>query len=81
MVPHPRDEARERIQAENHLIQSLNDAMRLFGLRDLSMLPVVDSRNKMRLVGILLRRDVLNAYRRALLERQVPDLDGERRPG
>jgi hypothetical protein len=27
MVPHPRDEARERIDAENRLIQSLNDAM------------------------------------------------------
>jgi len=61
--------------------QSLNDAMRLFGVRDLSMLPVVDSDGEMRLLGVLYRRDVLNAYRRALLERQVPDLDAERRPG
>ena len=27
MLPHPRDEARERITAENRLIQRLNDAM------------------------------------------------------
>lgn len=58
--------------------QSLNDVMRLFGVRDLSMLPVVDSKTGMRLLGVLHRRDVLNAYRRALLERQVPDLDAER---
>ncbi len=55
--------------------QSLNDAMRLFGIRDLSMLPVVDSRESMNLVGVLHRRDVLNAYRRALLEHRVPELE------
>jgi predicted transcriptional regulator len=54
--------------------QNLNDAMRLFGVRDLSMLPVVESRKSKHLVGVLYRRDVLNAYRRALLEHQVPDL-------
>jgi CIC family chloride channel protein len=54
--------------------QSLNDAMRLFGTRDLSLLPVVDSVARMRLLGVLYRRDVLNAYGRALLERQVPEL-------
>jgi CIC family chloride channel protein len=56
--------------------QNLNDAMRQFGVRDLSMLPVVDTAGK-RLLGVLHRRDVLNAYRRALLERQVPDLEGK----
>jgi CIC family chloride channel protein len=52
--------------------QSLNDAMRLFSLRDLSLLPVVDPTEPTRLEGILLRRDVLSAYRRALLERESP---------
>jgi CIC family chloride channel protein len=52
--------------------QSLNDAMRLFGVRDLSMLPVVDERERTRLVGVLHRRDVLIAYRRALMEKQMP---------
>ncbi len=57
--------------------RNLNDAMRLFGMRDLSMLPVVDSPDDMELVGLLNRRDVLNAYRRALMERKVPDLSEE----
>jgi hypothetical protein len=46
---------------------SLNDAMRLFGIRDLSMLPVVDAAESMRLIGRLYRSDVLTAYRRALM--------------
>jgi len=46
---------------------SLNDAMRLFGVRDLSVLPVVDSRESRRLIGRLYRSDVLTAYRRALI--------------
>ncbi len=52
--------------------QSLNDAMRLFGIQDLSMLPVVDSGENRKLIGVLYRRDVLNAYRRALMDRSVP---------
>ena len=62
-----------------HPGQTLNDAMRLFGLRDLSMLPVVEKGDASRLLGVLHRRDVLNAYRRALLEREAPETD--RRPG
>jgi len=58
--------------------QSLNDAMRLFGMRDLSMLPVVESEESRVLTGVLYRRDVLNSYRRALMERAVPDLDEEK---
>ena len=49
--------------------QSLDEVMNLFGLRDLSMLPVVDSPEGMRLLGVVYRRDVLTAYRRALLDR------------
>jgi CIC family chloride channel protein len=47
--------------------ENLNDAMRTFGMQDLAVLPVVDSRDTMRLVGKLHRIDVLNAYRRALM--------------
>jgi CIC family chloride channel protein len=49
--------------------ETLDDAMRLFGLRDLSLLPVVESRETGRVVGVLYRADVLNAYARALMER------------
>jgi CIC family chloride channel protein len=48
---------------------TLDDAMRLFGLRDLSLLPVVETRDGKKVVGVLHRADVLNAYTRALMER------------
>ena len=47
--------------------ENLNDAMRTFGMQDMAVLPVVDTRESMRLVGKLHRIDVLNAYRRALM--------------
>jgi CIC family chloride channel protein len=47
--------------------QSLNDAMIKLGLRDIRSIPVVESRESMRLVGMITRRKVMNAYRRALL--------------
>lgn len=47
--------------------QNLNHAMQLFGMRDLSVLPVVAADDDRRLVGKLYRSDVLSAYRRALL--------------
>ena len=61
--------------------QTLNEAMRLFGLKDLSMLPVVATEDATRLLGILHRRDVLNAYRRALIEREGPEEESGRRLG
>ena len=54
---------------------NLNDALRVFGMQDVSVLPVVEPGTD-RLVGVLRRWDVLSAYRRALLEREVPDLQG-----
>jgi CBS domain-containing protein len=38
-----------------------------FGMRDVRNIPVVDSEDSMRLVGIINRRRVMNAYQRALL--------------
>jgi CIC family chloride channel protein len=50
--------------------QSLNDAMVKFGMRDVRSVPVVESDQSMRLVGMINRRRVMNAYRRALLTEQ-----------
>jgi CIC family chloride channel protein len=42
--------------------QTLNDALRLFGLHDVGRIPVVDQANSRRLVGVLRRADVIKAY-------------------
>ncbi len=42
--------------------QTLNDAMRLFGLRGVGRIPVVDRANPRRLLGVLRRADVVEAY-------------------
>lgn len=49
--------------------QSLNDALRVFAIRDVGRLPVVDRADPQRLVGILRRPDVLRAYSTALMRR------------
>jgi len=46
---------------------SLNDAMMKLGLTDMFSLPVVDSLQNMRLLGMISRRRLTNAYNRALL--------------
>jgi CIC family chloride channel protein len=46
---------------------NLNEAMKKFGIWDMEQLPVVDAKDSNRLVGILRRRDVINAYNRALM--------------
>lgn len=50
--------------------ENLNDAMRKFGLRDTEQLPVVDARDGDRLIGMLRRSEVINAYNRALLSEE-----------
>jgi CIC family chloride channel protein len=47
--------------------ESLNDAMLKLGMEDVRNLPVVESKESMRLVGMLSRRRLMNAYNRALL--------------
>jgi len=44
--------------------QDLLEAFREFGLRDISALPVVDSPGSRKLVGVVMRRDLLARYRR-----------------
>lgn len=55
--------------------QTLNDALRLFGLHDVGRIPVVDRANPRRLLGILRRADVIKAYNAGLARK----LDVEQR--
>jgi CIC family chloride channel protein len=64
--------------------QTLNDAMSLFGVSDVSLLPVVSRQNRQEIVGLVERSDIVDAYRRALVRReeferwvQASQLDGE----
>jgi CIC family chloride channel protein len=50
--------------------QNLNDAFRLFGMMDKSILPVIDPDKPGRLMGILHRMDVLSTYNRRLLQKE-----------
>ena len=47
--------------------ESLLDASRKMGMRDLDYIPVVDSEASMRLVGLLSRADILEAYETRLM--------------
>lgn len=49
--------------------QSLNDALRVFAIRDVGRLPVVERANPRRLVGILRRPDVVRAYSTGVMRR------------
>ena len=53
--------------------ETLNDALRLFGMRDVSILPVVDPKTPRRLIGLLYRKDVLSVYNRKLLQKETSD--------
>jgi CIC family chloride channel protein len=62
--------------AETNLIKlyphdSLNDAIKKFGIKDIDALPVVLPENRAKLVGILKRKDVINTYNRAILVRDL----------
>jgi CIC family chloride channel protein len=47
--------------------ESLNDALRKLGLRDVGRLPVVDPEDHRRLLGLITRKNVISAYNRALM--------------
>src|SRR3972149_6908178 len=51
-------------------LDSLQEVIRRFGLRDLGHLPVVDPGDPRKLVGIISRLHVLRAYDRELARRQ-----------
>lgn len=46
----------------------LNIAMRKFSIKDIDELPVVDSRDERRIIGMLKRRDIIAAYNRKVLK-------------
>ncbi len=47
---------------------TLDTAMKKFALKDLGQLPVVDAKNKKKILGMLKRTDVINAYNNAILK-------------
>jgi CIC family chloride channel protein len=51
--------------------------MRKIGYRNIEQLPVVDERNKRKLLGIVSRRDMVSAYNRALMARSMEEEDDE----
>ena len=58
--------------ATSHVItafphESLNEVLTRFGSRDLGHLPVVDAADTSRVVGIITRSDVIEAYQKALI--------------
>ncbi len=61
-----------------HPDDTLEEAMRQFGMKDVGRLPVVDRRNPRRLLGLLRRADVVSAYSNALTQRQSSEAHHER---
>ena len=51
--------------------QNLYDAMEKFSLKDFGQLPVVDPDNPKRVVGMLTRANLMNAYNKAVLKRDI----------
>ncbi len=46
---------------------NLNEAIRKFGIKDIEAIPVVDPKEPDLLLGIIKRKDVMDAYNRAIL--------------
>jgi CIC family chloride channel protein len=53
--------------------ENLDSAMRKIGYRNIEQLPVVDRNNGNKLLGIVSRRDMVSAYNRALMVRQLEE--------
>ncbi|MFO7947820.1 MAG: chloride channel protein [Armatimonadota bacterium] len=51
--------------------ESLNDALRKLGLRDIGRLPVVDRDDHTKLLGLVTRKNIIAAYNRALIRRHT----------
>ena len=51
--------------------ESLDEALKKIGLKNIEQLPVVDENNPRKIVGILSRRDVFSAYNKALINRSL----------
>ncbi len=50
-----------------HPTESLNEALRKLGLRDVGRLPVVDEENPRKLLGLITRKNIISAYNKELL--------------
>ncbi len=62
--------------ATHHLViayadDSLNDALRKLGLRDVGHLPVVDRDDHTKLLGVITRQNIISAYNRLLMGRHT----------
>ncbi len=55
--------------------ENLDQALRKIGYRNIEQLPVVAADNPRRLVGIISRKDIISAYNRALMSRNLEDED------
>ena len=53
--------------------ESLDEALKKIGLKNIEQLPVVDENNPRKIVGILSRRDVFSAYNKALINRSLAE--------
>ena len=53
--------------------ESLDEALKKIGLKNIEQLPVVDENNPRKIVGILSRRDIFSAYNKALINRSLAE--------
>ncbi len=53
--------------------ESLDEALKKIGLRNIEQLPVIDEDNPRKIVGILSRRDIFSAYNKALINRSLAE--------
>lgn len=51
--------------------ETLNDALRKMGLRDVGRLPVVHPEDHTQIIGLITRKNVISAYNRALMRRHT----------
>lgn len=58
--------------------ESLDEALKKIGLKNIEQLPVVDENNPRKIVGILSRRDIFSAYNKALINRSLTRGTGEK---
>jgi CIC family chloride channel protein len=66
--------------------ESLDEALKKIGQRNIEQLPVVAENNRRKIVGILSRRDIFSAYNKALINRSLAegigiDQEDSKRPG
>ena len=61
--------------------ESLDEALKKIGLKNIEQLPVVDENNPQKIVGILSRRDIFSAYNKALINRSLAEGIGINRTG